>query len=329
MIRGLRSLWKELYEYFTYDHYGKRKPRPAFYGVVLTLLVAAGMFAAAGLLALRAPRGEGPAPTLPPPTKTAIFATVTAQAARPTNTPAPLCPEDPALWQLVEVKPFLDPKTGKPVQLPKPIYRIDPPCVYQSLWRDIARRVFLKDPPAPTVEKEVENVPWYWEPGPEISRWPFKPARANRAFIFYDRNGRKIDEVFTIYTVLPTGDRDYPVIAYIYRDYPNPAYAIQWEEGRITKGRPVRLSGGTVLRRVGGMFYDARGRHWVVADYIGGGYPRALHATTADGSGLWEALGVKGTTRSELARAFGMEDFFPETVDLKQIPMGDLLEFGP
>ncbi len=294
MIRGLRSLWKELYEYFTYDHYGKRKPRPAFYGVVLTLLVAAGMFAAAGLLAL------------------------------------------PALWKLVEVKPFLDPKTGKPVQLPKPVYRIDPPCVYQGFWKDMADALFAtytREDVPPKVDKQIE-VPWYWEPGPEISRKTIGIYLALKDYLFYDREGRKIDEVLTPYTVLPTGDPDYPVVVYLYRDSPGAAYAVQWGDtkgdvfsGRIREIWPLRLSGGTVLRRVIPVLYHAGVRRWFLAD--GKGMTRRIHVVNADGSGLWGVFGVPGTTRSELAKAFGKKDFFPETVDLRSYTLKEPLSFGP
>ncbi|GBD09419.1 hypothetical protein HRbin22_01673 [Candidatus Thermoflexus japonica] len=60
------SIWKEIYEYLTYEHYGKRRWRPAAYGLLLTLAVAAGMLLAGGIFALQAPRGARPAPTLPP-----------------------------------------------------------------------------------------------------------------------------------------------------------------------------------------------------------------------------------------------------------------------
>ncbi|GBD07777.1 hypothetical protein HRbin22_00003 [Candidatus Thermoflexus japonica] len=330
------SIWKEIYEYLTYEHYGKRRWRPAAYGLLLTLAVAAGMLLAGGIFALQAPRGARPAPTLPPPTATAVFATATATAVRPTATPAPQCPEDPILWKLVEVRPFLDPKTQKPVQLPKPIYRIDPPCVYQGLWRDLATALFADytraDVP-PLVDKLVE-VPWYWDPGPEITREIIGIYLSWADYLFYDREGRKIDEILTIYTALPTGDPDYPVLVYLYRDSPGAAYIVQWGDtpegpfsGRVTEIWPVRLEGGTVLRRVIPVLYHAGVHRWFLAD--GKGMLRRMHVVEADGSGLWEVLGVRGTTRSELGRIFGKKDFFPDRVDLKAYPMEKTATFTP
>ncbi|MDW8065999.1 MAG: hypothetical protein RMK32_10280, partial [Anaerolineae bacterium] len=172
----LKAIWKALFEYLTYDRYGRRRPRPAVYGLLAAVVVILGMMLAAGVFALQAPPAvPQPVPTFAPPTATAIvarIATATASAP-PTNTPAPLCPEDPRLWRLVEIQPYLDPKTGKPVQRLKPIYRIEPACVYAGFWRDAAHILFLTDPPKPTVEKRVENVPWYWSPDPGLILRPF------------------------------------------------------------------------------------------------------------------------------------------------------------
>ncbi|WP_322797893.1 hypothetical protein, partial [Thermoflexus sp.] len=224
------------------------------------------------------------------------------------------------------------PRTGQPVQRLKPIYRIEPACVYEGFWRDLAHILFLTDPPKPTVEKRVENVPWYWSPDPGFIYRPFRPAwNTSMDFTFYDREGALIDEVLTIYTAVQTGDPDYPVLIHLYRDSPGAAYVVQWEDGRIIRVRPASLEGGTVLRRVGQFLYDARGRRWVYADIIPGigGYPRGMHATTADGSALWEILGVRGLKRSELAKAFGMREFFPERINLKEWKLGKIFRIGP
>jgi len=328
----LRAIW----EYLTYERYGRRIMRPAAVGMLGTTL-AVGAIAPIILAAcLMAPPPVRPAPTLPPPTATAVFATATAVASQPTATPAPLCPEDPQLWQLVEIQPFQDPKTGKPVRLLKPIYRIEPPCVYQGLWRDLADALFATytraDVP-PKIDKKVE-VPWYWDPGPEITRKTIGIYLAWKDYLFYDRAGRKIDEILTLYTALSTGDPDYPVLVYLYRDYPGAAYGVQWGgategvfSGRIQEIWPVRLEGGTVLRRVTPVLYHAGVRRWFRAD--GKDMPRRMHVVEADGSGLWEVLGVQGTTRSELGRAFGKKDFFPDQVDLKAYPMEKTLTFTP
>ncbi|WP_322800337.1 hypothetical protein [Thermoflexus sp.] len=336
-MRGIRTLIRELWWYLTYDDYGRRRLRPAAYALLLPLGLAAAVFLWAFFQSRQALPAERPAPTLPPPTATAVFATVTAAASRPTATPAPLCPEDPLLWRLVEIRLDLrDPKTGKPIQLPKPIYRIDPPCVYQGLWRDLADALFATytraDVP-PKIDKEVE-VPWYWDPGPEITRKTISIYLAWMEYLFYDRAGRKIDEVLTPYTALSTGDPDYPVLVYLYRDYPGAAYGVQWEGtienvfgGRVTEIRPVRLEGGTVLRRVEPVLYHAGVHRWFLAG--GKGLTRRIHVVDADGLGLWEVLGVRGTTRSALGRTFGKKDFFPDQVDLKAYPMQKTLTFTP
>ncbi|MCS7352079.1 MAG: hypothetical protein RMM10_11265 [Anaerolineae bacterium] len=331
----LKGIWREFYEYLTYDDYGRRRPRPAVYRLLAAVGVALGLGAGTALFACQAPpAAPQPVPTSTPPTATATvarIATATASAP-PTPTPEPPCPEDPRLWQLVEVKPYLDPGTGNPVQRLKPIYRIEPACVYAGFWRDAAHILFLTDPPKPTVEKRVENVPWYWSPDPGFMLRPFRPIlNTIQAVTFYDREGSLIDEVLTIYTVVQTGDPDYPVMLYLYRDYPEAAYGVQWENGLITEVRPVSLEGGTVLRRVGQILYDARGRRWVYADIIPGigGYPRGMHATDADGSALWEILGVRGLKRSELAKVFGMREFFPERINLKEWKLGKIFRIGP
>jgi hypothetical protein len=184
----IRWFFKELWWYLTYEHYGRRRLRPATWGLLFTLpLLAAFYLLALGLGQQAALPGERPAPTLPPLTKTAIFAAVTATAQAPTRTPAPRCPEDPRLWQLVPLQGTLrDPKTGQPIQLPKPPQRIEPACVYEGLARDLAHTLVPNpDVPAPSVEDKVLSVPWFWAPGMEA---PHDPGwRLERRANFDDR----------------------------------------------------------------------------------------------------------------------------------------------
>lgn len=51
-------------------------------------------------------------------------------------------------------------------------------------------------------------------------------------------------------------------------------------------------------------------------------YPCGRGAETVDGSKLWEALGVKGFRRSELGKAFGLQEIFPEHPDPETIKRG-------
>ncbi|MCS6964971.1 MAG: hypothetical protein NZM16_13130, partial [Thermoflexus sp.] len=278
------------------------------------------------------PAAPQPVPTFAPPTATAIaerIATATASAP-PTPTPAPLCPDDPRLWRLVEMRPFLDPKTGNPIQMLKPDYRIEPLCVYQGFWRDVAHSLFLSDPPKPTVEKEVKNVPWYWKPGPDIVYYPHYPDQQKRDFLFYDREGRRIDEVLTPITAAWTGDPDYPVVVYMYRDYPGAAYVVQWEKGQIVSISRVVLSSKeeTVVRRVFVYLYDAQSKHWVMGN-ARFRYERAIHSVSGDGSWFWEVYGVPGFRRSELAARFGLRDFFPERINLQEWTLSEPMEIAP
>ncbi len=325
--RFLREVW----EYLTYDYYGRRRLRPSTYALMLGFALAGGMLLAGAILARTAPGEPRPAPTLPPPTWTAILATGTAMAARPTPTPAPACPPNPLLWRLVPVKPFLDPKTGKPVELPKPLYRIDPPCVYEGFWRDVAGDLFLARSDRPSVDKWLQNVPWYWEPGTEITRKPFYPtAPSKAAAVFYDRQWKRIDGVLTPYTALATGDPDFPVVIYLYWDYPGSAYWVYWRDGKAESAARTLLQGGTVLRLVTAWFYDVRTGRWYRGDLRrSASYPRWVHAVGADGSGLWELLGVKGFRRSELAQTFGYQEFSPNEMDPKAIEVRRDLSIGP
>ncbi|MFN3928122.1 MAG: hypothetical protein ACK4OK_00600 [Thermoflexus sp.] len=334
MGRFLGSVVREVWEYLTYDVYGKRRPRPVVYGLLAAVGLIVFFLVGGWWLGRGAPPAEPqPMPTLPPPTKTAIAATATARVP-PTPTAAPACPTDPVLWKFEEVFVGWDPQTAQPIRLPKPLYRIHPPCVYEGLWRDVAGKLFLTRSDAPSVEKWVE-APWYWNPGLEIIQRPFSPAPVSgMASTVYDREGRRIDEVLTAYTALSTGDPDFPVVFYLYRDFPGAAYFAEWEggrdAGRITKIWPVRLSGGNVLRMVMTYLYDARQGRWFWV-YLKKNevYPRRIHVVDADGSRLWEMLGVRGYRRSELAKAFGIQEFFPERIDWKAFPTGEPLTFNP
>ncbi len=331
---------RELWGYFTYEHYGRRRLRPSTYAVILGLAMAGGMLLAGVILSGTAPGGQAPrpAPTLPPPTWTAVLATGTAMAARPTSTPAPACPPNPAQWQLVPVQPFLDPQTGRPLELPKPLHRLQPPCVYEGLWRDLAYELFLRYTKAdiPPAALKMFEIPWYWDPGPEVSRRLVGIAIPTRDFTFYDRSGRRIDEVLTVYTVAFTGDPDYPVAAYVYRDSPGAAYWVQWRgrwaggpEGHIGGIYPVRLQGGSTLRRIEVMLYHPGVQRWYHWRFKDKAPPRAIHAVEGDGSSLWGVVTVPGARRSELARTFGYPEFFPERIDLSAHEMRETLTFGP
>ncbi|GBD09129.1 hypothetical protein HRbin22_01376 [Candidatus Thermoflexus japonica] len=324
------SIWKEIYEYLTYDYYGKRRWRPAAYGLLLTLAVAAGMLLAGGIFALQAPRGARPAPTLPPPTATAVFATVTAAAVRPTATPAPQCPEDPILWKLVEVRPFLDPKTGKSVQLPKPPQRIDPPCVYEALARDFAHTLVPNpDIPAPSAEKTL-SVPWFWAPGTEIPQIQLKSGQVREFSAPYDARGRRIDRLFLSYTAVATGDPDFPVLVYIYEDAPQAAWLIGRQAGEEDQWYRLELQGGEVYRFIAPMAYDGKGRRWVRMLYRSPLPPRWSHAVPAGSvESLAQLLGFPLWRRSELLSRFGLNEVFPDTVNPSSLKPELTVILGP
>ncbi|WP_322799347.1 hypothetical protein [Thermoflexus sp.] len=176
----------------------------------------------------------------------------------------------------------------------------------------------------------MKNVPWYWKPGPDIVYYPFYPDQQDRDFLFYDREGRRIDEVLTPITAVWTGDPDYPVLVYLYRDYPGAAYGIQWTGGRIVSVSPVIFSSKeeTVVRRVDSFLYDARIKRWV-----GGNtrfrYERAIHSVSGDGSWFWEVYGVPGFRRSELAARFGLREFFPERINLQEWTLDEPVKIEP
>ncbi len=317
-MRGIRTLIQELWWYLTYDYYGRRRLRPAAYALLLTLGLVAVVFLWAFFQSRQALPAERPAPTLPPPTATAIFATATAIASRPTATPAPLCPEDPRVWALVEIRPFLDPKTGKSVQLPKPPQRIDPPCVYEALARDLARTLVPNpDVPIPSATGRTLSVPWFWAPGTEIIQTQVIPRQARDFVAFYDARGRKIDDLYLPYTAVATGDPDFPVLVYIYQDEPQLAWGTLHQEGEEDLWVRYEIRGGEVDRTVLVMVYDAKARRWVPGLYPRDApRPRSVHAVPAGSAeDLAGLLGLPLWRRGELLARAGLKDIFPDSVN--------------
>jgi hypothetical protein len=262
----IRWFFKELWWYLTYEHYGRRRLRPATWGLLFTLpLLAAFYLLALGLGQQAALPGERPAPTLPPLTKTAIFAAVTATAQAPTRTPVPRCPEDPRLWQLVPLQGTLrDPKTGQPIRLPKPPQRIEPSCVYEGLARDLAHTLVPNpDVPAPSVEDKVLSVPWFWAPGMEAPQIQAKPRRTQEWGAYYDAQGKRIDELYLPYTAVATKDPDFPVLVYVFVDIPEAA----WLKGRQGRGGvlgplPNRRRGGDPRHPGNGLRFEGPALGW-------------------------------------------------------------------
>jgi hypothetical protein len=280
------------------------------------------ILAAAGSACQGRPAGpsETARPTSTPPPPASPTATATQAVLKietPTPTPAPasasVCPEDPRVWQLVPLQGGLrDPKTGKPIQLPKPPQRIDPPCVYEGLARDLARSLVPNpDFPAPAVRGKTLSVPWFWAPGMEA---PTIRVIVDQGVDFeadYDAGGRRIEDLFLPYTAVATGDPDYPVLVYVYRDLPGVAWAL----GRGAGGEEsllwarVRLEGGEAARFVFPVVYEAKTRRWVwvlVCDpasspeyprrsgRVGGGRGGPLRAAPVAAGGAAGPLRLKG-----------------------------------
>jgi len=326
-------MWKAIWEYLTYERYGRRVLRP---GARIALVAAA---AALALILLGAAwswqtarTGARPAPTLPPPTATAVFAAVTATARAPTPTPAPACPEDPRAWALVPLQAGLrDPKTGKPIQLPKPPQRIDPPCVYEGLARDLARSLAPNpDLPTPAARGKTLSVPWFWAPGIEVPTIQVIVDQGVGYFeADYDAGGRRIEELFLPYTAVATGDPDYPVLVYVYRDLPGVAWALGrrvGSEGPFQWLR-IRLEGGEVARFVFPVVYEAKTRRWVWIQYATPLPPRDTHAVPAGSAEDVAALfGLPLWRRGELLARFGLKDIFPESINPAEAkPIGTLI----
>jgi hypothetical protein len=298
------------------------------------------ILAAAGSACQGRPAGPSetarPTSTPPPP----AFPTATATQAvlkieTPTPTPAPasasVCPEDPRVWQLVPLQVGLrDPKTGKPIQLPKPPQRIDPPCVYEGLARDLARSLVPNpDFPAPAVRGKTLSVPWFWAPGMEA---PTIRVIVDQGVDFeagYDAGGRRIEDLFLPYTAVATGDPDYPVLVYVYEDLPGVAWAMgRGEESEESfQWARIRLEGGEAERLVLPVVYEAKTHRWVWVQYATPLPPRLIHAVPAGSAEDVAALfGLPLWRRGELLARFGLKDIFPESVNPAEAkPIGTLI----
>ena len=299
------------------------------------------ILAAAGSACQGRPAGpsETARPTSTPPPPASPTATATQAVLKietPTPTPAPasasVCPEDPRVWQLVPLQAGLrDPKTGKPIQLPKPPQRIDPPCVYEGLARDLARSLAPNpDLPTPAARGKTLSVPWFWAPGIEVPTIQVIVDQGVGYFeADYDAGGRRIEELFLPYTAVATGDPDYPVLVYVYRDLPGVAWALGrrvGSEGPFQWLR-IRLEGGEVARFVFPVVYEAKTRRWVWIQYATPLPPRDTHAVPAGSAEDVAALfGLPLWRRGELLARFGLKDIFPESINPAEAkPIGTLI----
>jgi len=280
-----------------------------------------------------------PTSTLPPPASPTATATqAVLKIETPTPTPAPasasVCPEDPRMWQLVPLQAGLrDPKTGKPIQLPKPPQRIDPPCVYEGLARDLARSLVPNpDFPTPPARGKTLSVPWFWAPGMEAPTIRVIVESADYADYFearYDTGGKRIETRYVPYTAVATGDPDYPVLAYVYQDDPG----VAWVMGRpVNREGPfqwlrIRLEGGEVQRVVLSVVYEAKTRRWIWIGYSSPLPPRDTHAVPAGSAEDVAALfGLPLWRRGELLARFGLKDIFPESINPAEAkPIGTLI----
>jgi hypothetical protein len=145
----------------------------------------------------------------------------------------------------------------------------------------------------------------------------------------YNAGGRRIEDLFLPYTAVATGDPDYPVLVYVYRDFPGAAWAL---------GRPVeseepfqwlriRLEGGEATRFVFPDVYEAKTRRWVWVRYATPLPPRDTHAVPAGSAEDVAALfGLPLWRRGELLARFGLKDIFPESVNPAEAkPIGTLI----
>ena len=266
-----------------------------------------------------------PTSTPPPPASPRATATqAVLKIETPTPTPAPasasVCPEDPRAWQLVPLQAGLrDPKTGKPIQLPKPPQRIDPPCVYEGLARDLARSLVPNpDFPTPAVRSKTLSVPWFWAPGMEVPTIRVVVELADYFEACYDASGRRIETRYVPYTAVATGDPDYPVLVYVYQDDPGVAWVMgrpAGSEGPFQWLR-IRLEGGEVQRVVLPVVYEAKTRRWIWIGYFSKFPPRETHAVPAGSAEDVAALfGLPLWRRGELLARFGLKEIFPESVD--------------
>jgi len=142
-----------------------------------------------------------------------------------------------------------------------------PPCVYEGLARDLARSLVPNpDFPAPAVRGKTLSVPWFWAPGMEVPTIRVIVDQGVGYFeADYDAGGRRIEDLFLPYTAVATGDPDYPVLVYVYRDLPG----VVWALGRREESEEpfqwlrLRLEGGEVARFVSPAVYEAKTRRWV------------------------------------------------------------------
>ena len=299
------------------------------------------ILAAAGSACQGRPAGpsETARPTSTPPPPASPTATATQAVLKietPTPTPAPasasVCPEDPRAWQLVPLQAGLrDPKTGKPIQLPKPPQRIDPPCVYEGLARDLARSLVPNpDFPAPSARGKTLSAPWFWAPGMEVPTIRVIVDQGVGYFeADYNAGGRRIEDLFLPYTAVATGDPDYPVLVYVYRDFPGAAWALgrPVESEEPFRWLRIRLEGGEATRFVFPVVYEAKTRRWVWVRYATPLPPRDTHAVPAGSAEDVAALfGLPLWRRGELLARFGLKDIFPESVNPAEAkPIGTLI----
>jgi len=297
------------------------------------------ILAAAGSACQGRPAGpsETARPTSTPPPPVSPTATATQAVLKietPTATPAPasasVCPEDPRVWQLVPLQAGLrDPKTGKPIQLPKPPQRIDPPCVYEGLARDLARSLVPNpDFPTPAVRGKTLSVPWFWAPGMEAPTIRVEVDTVDSFEASYDAGGRRIEDLFLPYTAVATGDPDYPVLVYVYWDSPGVAWVLSRGAGSEESFQwlRIRLEGGEATRFVSPVVYEAKTHRWVRIVYPFPP-PRDTHAVPAGSAEDVAALfGLPLWRRGELLARFGLKDIFPESINPAEAkPIGTLI----
>jgi len=222
-----------------------------------------------------------------------------------------------------------DPKTGRPIQLPKPPQRIEPPCVYEGLARDLAHTLVPNpDIPAPSVEDKVLSVPWFWAPGMDVPIIRLVPERRNVFEVGYDTQGRRIDHLYLPYTAIATGDPDFPILVYVYEDVLQGAWVQSRREGREEdRWIRIQLREGEVWRSVAGVAYDAKARRWVRIAYKFPLPPRDIHAVPAGSAeDLAKLFELPLWRRSELLSRFGLKDPFPETINPSTVkPIGTLI----
>ena len=176
--------------------------------VLGVVILAVGSLACQGRPA-RSPEAIQPTRTQPSPaaTSTILKAQTPTSAPTPASASALACPEDPRVWALVPLQGVMrDPKTGKPIQLPKPPQRIDPPCVYEGLARDLARTLVPNpDLPAPQASGRTLSAPWFWAPGMDVPTIQLIVDQGVGYFeASYDAGGKRIEKLYLPYTAVAT-----------------------------------------------------------------------------------------------------------------------------